>query len=172
MFFQLITITNFTNAVNPATIRLELSTNRQLPMPARATKNKVPLSEVKDFATALAKTIQGGEVIALIGELGAGKTTFTKALGKALGVKESIPSPTFVMMQEFQIPKRSMYLYHLDLYRTKNFSEVESLGITQWWTRPETVTVIEWADKIIDQLPNGTQIIYLYRDAKATQQSN
>lgn len=140
--------------------------------PARANKNKVALSEVQSFATHLASTLKGGEVIALIGELGAGKTTFTKALGKALGVQESISSPTFVMMQEFHIPKRNVYLYHLDLYRTKSFKEVESLGITQWWTRPETITVIEWADKIINQLPKSTHIIYLYRDAKATQQNH
>jgi tRNA threonylcarbamoyladenosine biosynthesis protein TsaE len=132
-------------------------------------KIRIPLTQAEDYARELAGKIHGGEVIALIGDLGSGKTTFTKALGEELGIKQSISSPTFVMMQEFFIPKRNLYLYHLDLYRTKNFNEVESLGITQWWTRPETVTVIEWADKIIDKLPQGAQIIYLYRDAKANQ---
>jgi tRNA threonylcarbamoyladenosine biosynthesis protein TsaE len=126
---------------------------------------KVPLSKAVVTAEKMARTIKGGEVFALIGELGAGKTTFTKALGKALGVTRNIPSPTFVMIQEFPIPKsKPKFLYHLDLYRTKNFTEVESLGITQWWGHPETITVIEWADKILKNLPANTTIIHLYRD--------
>ncbi len=125
----------------------------------------VPLSRAEDYASKLASKIKGGEIIALIGELGSGKTTFVKALGKALGIHQSISSPTFVIMQEFKIPKRKLYLYHLDLYRTKSFKDIESLGVTQWWSHPETVTVIEWADKIQKHLPTTAQIIYLYRDA-------
>lgn len=136
-------------------------------MPQKPNKIRVPLSKVEQVAKTMAKNIKGGEVIALIGELGSGKTTFTKAFGKALGIKQLIPSPTFVMMQEFETPK--FYFYHLDLYRTKNYKEVESLGITQWWTNPKTVTVIEWADKIIKNLPKAAIIIYLYRDVKAEQ---
>lgn len=130
---------------------------------------KIPLSKAEEYAQNLAMEIKGGEVLALIGELGSGKTTFTKALGKALGIRQSISSPTFVMMQEFKVPKRKLYLYHLDLYRTKSFKDVAGLGITQWWGHPETVTVIEWADKIQNQLPSTAKIIYLYRDAKANQ---
>src|SRR5690349_20215003 len=120
-------------------------------MPKTGATLHIPLTKVEAEAVKMAKQIKGGEIIALIGELGSGKTTFTKAFGKALGVKESIPSPTFVMMQEFKAKK--FYLYHLDLYRTKNFAEVESLGITEWWGHPEAITVIEWADKILDHLP-------------------
>lgn len=138
-------------------------------------KIKINLTQAEKYATDMASSLKGGEIIALIGELGSGKTTFTKALGKALGIKRSIPSPTFVMMQEFQTKKPSklnskpnhkkpIILYHLDLYRTKNFAEVESLGITEWWGHPETVTVLEWADKIIDRLPKKTIYIYLKRD--------
>ena len=140
-------------------------------MPKLPLKIKVPLSQAESYAKKIAPLIKGSEVIALIGELGSGKTTFTKALGKALGIKHSIPSPTFVMMQEFEIPKKGLkqklFMYHLDLYRTKNFKEVESLGITEWWGHPKTVTVIEWADKIQSQLPKYTTIIYLHRDAKS-----
>jgi|SRR6476469_6913108 len=134
---------------------------------------KLPLSQVESQAQKMAKELKGGEIIALIGELGSGKTTFTKALGKALGIRQQISSPTFVMMQQFETPTRSrtskepdknLFLYHLDLYRTKNFNEVKSLGITEWWGHPETITVIEWADKIADSLPKETIIINLYRD--------
>ncbi len=126
-------------------------------------KIKIRLSQAENYATEIAQTLKGGEVLALIGELGSGKTTFTKALGKALGIKRNIPSPTFVMMQEFKT-KRGLILYHLDLYRTKNFTEVKSLGITEWWGHPKTVTVLEWADKIQDHLPKKTIFIYLTRD--------
>lgn len=140
-------------------------------------KIKINLTQAENRATKMASTLKGGEIIALIGELGSGKTTFTKALGKALGITRSIPSPTFVMMQEFVTkkpsqanPKKPLILYHLDLYRTKNFTEVESLGITEWWGHPETITVIEWADKISNHLPKNTIYIYLTRDAKLTNQ--
>jgi tRNA threonylcarbamoyladenosine biosynthesis protein TsaE len=128
-------------------------------------KIQIPLSQAKASAAKIAKTISGGEVIGLIGELGSGKTTFTKALGKALGVRQTIPSPSFIMMQEFKA-NGGLTLYHLDLYRTKSFAEVKSLGITQWWGHPKTVTVIEWADKIAKHLPKNTQLIYLHRDEK------
>lgn len=139
-------------------------------------KIKISLTQAENFATKIAKSLKGGEIIALIGDLGSGKTTFTKALGKALGVTRSIPSPTFVMMQEFETkkfatsgsksgPKKPLILYHLDLYRTNNFKEVEGLGITEWWGHPETITVLEWADKIQNNLPKDTIYIYLTRDA-------
>ncbi len=126
----------------------------------------LPLSQATATAQKIAKGIKGGEIFALIGELGSGKTTFTKALGEALGVRQTISSPTFVMMQQFEIASRTpkLFLYHLDLYRTKNFAEVKSLGITEWWGHSETVTVIEWADKILTKLPPETTIIYLHRD--------
>ncbi len=129
---------------------------------------KLPLSQAESQARKLAKTLKGGEVIALVGELGSGKTTFTKALGKALGIKQNISSPTFIMMQQF-LTKKGLHFYHLDLYRTKNFKEVEGLGITEWWGHPKTITVIEWADKISKSLPKQTQFINLYRDEQATQ---
>ncbi len=128
----------------------------------------IPLSRVEEYAEQIARQIQGGEVFGLIGELGSGKTTFTKALGKAMGVRQQISSPTFVMMQQFETPQ-NLFLYHLDLYRTKNFTEVKGLGITEWWGHPQTVTVIEWADKILDNLPDNTQLIYLHRDPESNQ---
>lgn len=125
----------------------------------------VPLSKAGYYAKNLAKQLRGGEIIALSGNLGSGKTTFTQALGKALGVKELISSPTFVILQEFsttQSPK--LIFYHLDLYRTRSFREVKALGITDWWGHPKTITVIEWAEKIKKYLPDKTIYLKLVRD--------
>lgn len=132
--------------------------------------NEIPLSQVQQVAKRIAKDIRGGEIFGLVGPLGSGKTTFVKALGKALGIKQVIPSPTFVMMQEFNTTKaaknalQNLILYHLDLYRTNSFAEVKGLGITEWWGRPETVMMIEWADKIRRHLPPETIILNFYRD--------
>lgn len=130
---------------------------------------KLALTQVTDFATKAGLNAKGGEIFALSGDLGSGKTTFAKAFGRALGIKQNIPSPTFVIMQEFPTPKtavngRKITLYHLDLYRTKSFKEIEALGITEWWGHPETITIIEWAEKIDRQLPKEAIRLNLYRD--------
>lgn len=133
----------------------------------------IPVSKAVIFAKKIAPTLKGGEILALTGNLGSGKTTFTQALGKALGVTQSIASPTFVLMQEFKTKvkakdsSRTVFLYHLDLYRTHSFSEVIGLGITEWWGHPETITVIEWAEKIKTHLPKNTTYINFKRDTHA-----
>lgn len=115
--------------------------------------------ELSKLAEKVAKTLQGGEILALVGTLGAGKTTFTKALLKALKVKEEATSPTFVLMIPYEIPKRNLILYHIDLYRIKEYKEVEALGIPDLWNKNDSIFVIEWADKIKEQLPLNTTFI-------------
>lgn len=128
----------------------------------------IALSRAETRAKQFAKQARGGEIFALIGPLGSGKTTFTKAFGKALGIRNKILSPTFIVMQVFDIPmkKPAATLYHLDLYRTETFREVATLGITEWWGRPDTITIIEWADKIKTHLPARTTYLYFERDTK------
>jgi tRNA threonylcarbamoyladenosine biosynthesis protein TsaE len=129
----------------------------------------LPLSEVKSFAASLAKQLHGSEILALVGDLGSGKTTFAQALAKALGVKQKVLSPTFIVLQEFPTKRQTktgklITLVHLDLYRTKNFRELKALGLDQIWGQPQTITVIEWADKIKKHLPPNTTYINLHRD--------
>jgi tRNA threonylcarbamoyladenosine biosynthesis protein TsaE len=122
----------------------------------------VTLNEIPALAKALARTIKGGEIFALVGALGSGKTTFAQALGLELKIKQKITSPTFILLQAFPFKlknKKELWLYHLDLYRTKNFKEVKALGLLEIWGRKDTVTVIEWADKIKNYLPKHTEII-------------
>ncbi len=122
----------------------------------------VTLDQIEAFSKEVASKIRGGEIFALNGPLGSGKTTFVKALGKLLKIKNQITSPTFILMQAFPFKlkgKKELWLYHLDLYRTKNFKEVKALGLLETWGKPNTVTVIEWADKIKKHLPKNTTVI-------------
>ncbi len=127
---------------------------------------RVRLNDVETFAKSFAKTLRGGEVIALIGPLGAGKTTFTKHLGKALGIKRTITSPTFILSQDFEttlINKASgkkIVFHHLDLYRLNSPAEAALIGLEEFWGKPGTITVIEWADKIKTLLPKHTIAIH------------
>ena len=130
---------------------------------------RVGLSGAKSLAQRLGAKLRGGEVLALIGQLGSGKTTFTQSLAKNLGVGQKVLSPTFILYQEFPTRLRTksgqrVMLAHLDLYRTKRFNEVTTLGIEHFWQQPHTITVIEWADRIKRHLPPQTIYIYLTRD--------
>jgi len=99
----------------------------------------------------LAKGLSKGDVIALYGDLGSGKTTFTKGIGKGLGVKDPrhINSPSFVLIKEYgaDIP-----MYHLDLYRLDNLQDIEDVAIEEY-IYGDGVSIIEWAEKIRNILP-------------------
>ena len=97
--------------------------------------------ETFELAKRVADTLEGGETIVLEGELGAGKTTFTKGLAAALGVTEEVTSPTFTLMNVYESGR--LPLCHLDMYRLESADEVEELGLLD--TAPENaVKVIEW----------------------------
>jgi len=123
---------------------------------------KINLDQIPQTAKDIARKLKGGEIFALVGPLGSGKTTFAQALGKELKIKQKITSPTFILLQAFPFKskaKKELWMYHLDLYRTKNFREVKALGLLEVWGRPDTITLIEWADKIKKHLPKNTMII-------------
>jgi tRNA threonylcarbamoyladenosine biosynthesis protein TsaE len=126
-------------------------------------KDHIQLSEARAKAASIAKQLKGGEIFALIGPMGAGKTTFTQALTEALGVKEAVSSPTFSLMNRYEgmlWGGAPITIYHADLYRTESFEEVAQLGLTETWGLPTVVTVIEWADKIHEHLPPETHEIH------------
>jgi tRNA threonylcarbamoyladenosine biosynthesis protein TsaE len=115
------------------------------------------LPELEKFAEKLSTGLKGDETLALIGNLGAGKTTFVKKLLKASGIRKNITSPTFVLMLPYK--NRGWTFYHLDLYRIGGYKEVVALGVEESWGRKNNVFLIEWADKIKAKLPAKT--IYL-----------
>jgi tRNA threonylcarbamoyladenosine biosynthesis protein TsaE len=117
------------------------------------------LQEFNEFAKKLSKNLKGGEVIGLIGELGAGKTAFSKALLKNMGVKDEVTSPTFVLMIPYATKQPPLTVYHMDLYRLSSYSEVKALGVEDLFSKKNNVFLIEWADKVSKQLPKETMYL-------------
>lgn len=124
------------------------------------------LQETIELAKKFTKKLKGGEVIGLVGELGAGKTTFVKGLAEGLKIKNIITSPTFVILKEYKIPRSSIYpflhssnhptLVHIDAYRAETLEDIKSVGIEDYLNRKDTIIVIEWAEKIRKILPKST----------------
>lgn len=110
-------------------------------------QSKSPEETIK-LAEKLGERLQPSDVITLEGDLGAGKTHFTKGIGKGLGVKKVINSPTFTIIKEYQ---GRLPLYHMDVYRLQD--ESEDLGFAEYF-HGDGVTVIEWASMIEHQLPD------------------
>ena len=96
--------------------------------------------------------LHGGEVVVLNGDLGAGKTTFTKGLCKALGVTENVTSPTFTLMNIYKSGR--LNLYHFDMYRIEDESEALELGLDEFFSS-NGVCMIEWAENIRNMIPKN-----------------
>lgn len=101
--------------------------------------------ETRKVAQDLASTFVGGEVVLALGTLGAGKTCFSKGIGKALGVKETINSPTFNLIKVYQGDRLSYY--HVDCYRLEDVDERrKDIGLEDFVGEKDTVTYIEWPE--------------------------
>jgi tRNA threonylcarbamoyladenosine biosynthesis protein TsaE len=109
------------------------------------------VEETAGIGAKLAKKLKRGDVVALIGELGAGKTVLTKGIARGLGVKDIryVNSPTFVIIKEY---KGKIPLYHFDLYRLNRSSALDSESYEEYFYG-DGIAVIEWADKIKKLLP-------------------
>lgn len=101
-----------------------------------------------DIAARFAQSLSGGEVVALNGELGAGKTVFVKGLCRALGVGDEVLSPTFTLMREYS--GASLFVRHYDAYRLSGGEEAYMCGLADFFGDKSGVCVIEWAEKIED----------------------
>lgn len=101
--------------------------------------------------------LKKGDILAMQGTLAAGKTTITKGIALALGVKEDITSPTFCLISEYE---GNMPLYHMDVYRLDGTEDFINLGVDDM-LYGNGVCIIEWSEKIMDELPKNTIIIKL-----------
>lgn len=118
---------------------------------------------VKDtlkIAESYAKTLKKGDVVLLNGEMGAGKTAFTKGLAKGLNIKDEITSPTYAYMNDYD-----GVLYHYDCYRLSSGEDAEALGLTDYFYMGG-VCVIEWGENIKSVLPDTVKTVEIIKKSE------
>ena len=114
--------------------------------------------DTEEFGMKLASSLEPGDIVALIGDLGTGKTTLTKYIAKGLGVTENIDSPTFNIVKEHKsgiIP-----LFHFDVYRLSSGDELLDIGAYEYFYS-DGVCIIEWADIVADVVPEKAKVILI-----------
>ncbi len=112
--------------------------------------------EAREFASRLTPATSAATLVTLSGELGAGKTTFTQAVARALGVTESVTSPTFVLEKIYPLTSGApgfARLIHIDAYRLKDGSELVPLDFAAILQDPENLILLEWPEMVADALP-------------------
>ena len=119
------------------------------------------IEDTQKVAKNLAKKTPPGSVIALIGELGAGKTTFTKGFAREMGVKDPVTSPTFKLVSEYKGKK--YVLNHVDAYRMEGPMDFLNIGGEEYLTAKNSITIIEWGDLLSDLLSEETITVHFKR---------
>lgn len=115
------------------------------------------------IARELGQKVHARNVICLIGDLGVGKTLFSKGIAEGLGIEENVSSPTFTIVQEYNDGR--LPLYHFDVYRIEDSEEMEEVGFSDM-IYGEGVCLIEWADMILDILPEHYINVRIEKDLK------
>ena len=120
------------------------------------------LTQTKDLARRVAQELKPNGVLALYGDLGSGKTTFTRYLVEELGFDSRVQSPTFVIVRHYKGHAQHgiKLVNHLDLYRLQTLGELEDIGILELINTPSAVTVIEWPEIAEPLLPATTKKLY------------
>lgn len=118
------------------------------------------------LASLLKQNSEKAMVVGLYGNLGTGKTAFSKAVARVLGIKRKVNSPTFVIIKKYKIPKNSIYnkykyFIHMDAYRLKNERELARLGWNEIISNKEHLVFIEWPEQIKKAMPKGHKKIYI-----------
>ncbi len=121
-------------------------------------KNKTIISgseeETEEIAAQFATTLQRGSVIALHGDLGAGKTVFSRGFARGLGIMEPVSSPTYTIIQEYQLTDG--WFFHLDLYRISDENAALAFGVDEYLEESSAWAVVEWPERITGILPEYT----------------
>jgi tRNA threonylcarbamoyladenosine biosynthesis protein TsaE len=117
--------------------------------------------ETAKIAQEIAQEAKLGDIFALKGDLGSGKTTFTKFFGKSLGIKETITSPTFLIMKTYPFQRNGEdgTLVHIDAYRFDQDEDAESIGLTELIEDKTNIIVVEWPEKVWKYLDGKSQKI-------------
>jgi tRNA threonylcarbamoyladenosine biosynthesis protein TsaE len=115
--------------------------------------------ETQTFGKEIGNTLKDRDVVALYGELGSGKTQLIKGICSALGVKDVVNSPTFIIVNEY-VSSDKTNIYHFDLYRLKSTDEVIELGFDDY-INYRGIILIEWPELIEELLPYGTKKVFI-----------
>jgi tRNA threonylcarbamoyladenosine biosynthesis protein TsaE len=107
------------------------------------------------LGAAIADWLQNGDVLLLHGDLGAGKTTLTKGIAAALGIDAVVSSPSFALINEYDVHGKHPVdrLYHLDLYRLQDERDLDSIGFAEYMSPNDGASVVEWPERATNQLP-------------------
>jgi len=117
-------------------------------------KEELLLNDLDAKAITLLKSYPGERLFAFFGEMGAGKTTFIKAICRSLGVRENVSSPTFALVNEYE-DRKGKPVYHFDFYRIENEQEAFDIGVRDYFSSGH-YCFIEWPEKILHLLPDDT----------------
>ena len=123
--------------------------------------------ETRGFAKDFAKDFLSGGIIALSGDLGAGKTTFAQGFAQGLGITDRSVSPTFLIIRQYPVPQKKSFFYHIDLYRMDNINLKDS-GLEEILSDSSNIVMIEWAEKISEYLPKQVTKLNLKRTTADT----
>lgn len=107
------------------------------------------VQDTEQLGQRLAQKLHGGEVIALFGGMGMGKTAFTRGVAQGLGITEGVSSPTFALVQEY---RGKLVVYHFDMFRIESWEDLDSTGFYDYLDTG-AVLVVEWSENIINALP-------------------
>lgn len=128
--------------------------------------------ETKKIGAELARTLTGGDIIILKGDLGAGKTAFTKGIAEGLGIEKEVMSPTFTLMSVYPVDHETIKeLVHVDTYRLETYEDLIEIGIEEYLGRPDTLTIIEWPEKVEKLLENRKLIVVTLKAGTTTERT-
>ena len=111
-------------------------------------------AETEAFGAEVARRLPRGSVVLLDGDLGAGKTVFSRGFARALGIDEPVSSPTYTIVQEYELPEKGR-LYHLDLYRISDAGAALAFGVDEFLSDPASYALVEWPERISGILPEN-----------------
>ena len=110
-------------------------------------------AETEAIGAALAQKLAQGSIVLLCGDLGAGKTVFSRGFARGLGITEPVSSPTYTIVQEYESPNGGR-LYHMDLYRISDEHAALGFGVDEFLNEPGAISLVEWPERIRGLLPD------------------
>ena len=132
-------------------------------------KTETP-EETQALGEKLGRTLKQGDVIALIGDLGTGKTCLTQGIARGVGIapNEIVSSPSYILINEYS---GTVPIYHIDLYRLENSEEIAELGLSEY-VEGDGICIIEWAERMADALPDTCIRIHITLAEEHTSHDN